>query len=84
MTTHRLRTWPRYYQAVVEGRKTFEVRKDDRAFAVGDVLHLVEWSIHGGETGREVKRKVIYIARRNNVTPIPHEYVILATVPVNA
>lgn len=40
---HRLKTWPEYFEAILSGRKTFEVRKDDRDFAVGDVLSLLEW-----------------------------------------
>lgn len=41
--THELKTWVEYYQAVCNGEKTFEVRKDDRNFNVGDYLHLREW-----------------------------------------
>ncbi len=41
--THHLKTWPEFYQAVEEGRKTFEIRRNDRPYAVGDVLHLGEF-----------------------------------------
>lgn len=37
---HRLKTWPSYWQAIDEGRKNFEVRRDDRGFQVGDLLIL--------------------------------------------
>lgn len=43
MTTHDLKTWPRYWSDVNAGRKTFEIRQDDRGFAVGDLLLLREW-----------------------------------------
>ena len=39
-TTHHLKTWPAYWHAVVRGDKTFEVRKNDRAFQAGDTLLL--------------------------------------------
>ena len=38
--THHLKTWPIPYGAVQDGVKTFEVRKDDRFFQSGDVVHL--------------------------------------------
>ena len=30
MATHNLKTWPPFFEAVLEGRKTFELRRDDR------------------------------------------------------
>ena len=38
--THELKTWPEYYEAVRKGKKTFEVRKHDRNFKIGDWLWL--------------------------------------------
>lgn len=40
---HELRTWPSYYQAIIDGKKRFEIRKNDRCFSVGDVLRLREY-----------------------------------------
>jgi ASC-1-like (ASCH) protein len=39
-TTHDLKTWPVYWEAIAEGRKPFEVRKNDRNYQVGDTLRL--------------------------------------------
>lgn len=43
MKTHTLKTWPAYYEAVRSGAKTFEIRLDDRNFAIGDRLELKQW-----------------------------------------
>lgn len=40
---HELKIWPQYYQAVANGSKTFEVRKNDRAFQKGDEVVLREY-----------------------------------------
>lgn len=37
---HHLKTWPAYWEAIERGDKTFEVRKNDRAFQTGDTLML--------------------------------------------
>lgn len=65
--SHRLKTWPEYFEAIASGAKTFEVRRDDRGFAVGDMLVLEEWDpspempdIAKGYTGRILKRLVSY------------------------
>lgn len=35
---HDLKTWPEYYKDIASGVKTFEVRRNDRNFMVGDML----------------------------------------------
>ena len=57
---HRLKTLPEYFEPAL---KTFELRRDDRDFKIGDMVTLEEWD---GEkyTGREVRNRPIkYILR---------------------
>jgi hypothetical protein len=58
---HWLKTWPEYFEAVFNGSKPFEVRRDDRGFAVGDTLVLQEYHPSNGYTGRLVGREITYI-----------------------
>jgi len=44
VTTHELKCWPEHFAAIQRGAKTGELRLNDRAFAVGDLLVLREWS----------------------------------------
>lgn len=43
MTEHILKTLAPFYDAVADGSKTFELRKNDRGFKVGDTLQLERW-----------------------------------------
>ena len=43
MALHELKCWPAYFSAVADGRKRVELRRNDRAYAVGDILRLREW-----------------------------------------
>jgi ASC-1-like (ASCH) protein len=57
---HYLKTLTEYFNAVESGIKTFEVRRNDRGFKVGDTLILQDWD--GWErTGRELIKKVTYV-----------------------
>ena len=60
--THELKTWPSYYNAIVNGVKHFEVRKADRPFKVGDTLLLREYNPNNEQyTGACVTREISYI-----------------------
>lgn len=61
---HELKTLPKYFKAVKEGEKTFEVRKDDRDFQVEDYVNLKEWN--GEYTGDSMIRQITYILGREN------------------
>lgn len=43
MKFHELKSWPDGFQAVVNGHKRFEVRRDDRGFEEGDLVNLREF-----------------------------------------
>lgn len=60
MAKHELKILPEYLEAVVDGSKTFEIRKNDRNFSVGDTICLNEFD--GTKmTGRWTERVVTYI-----------------------
>lgn len=62
MKTHRLKTWPQFYEAVANGSKPFELRKFDRPYEVGDRLVLEEWNPATAKyTGRHASRDVTYM-----------------------
>lgn len=63
---HKLKILPQYFKAVQEGTKTFELRKNDRGFKVGDILILREWikrdlQRESNFTGNEIKKEISYV-----------------------
>jgi hypothetical protein len=71
VTVHLLKTRVPYFEAVTDGVKPFEVRRDDRGFQRGDRVHLVEvaWQrepsgLRGDAwlpTGREAEYEITYV-----------------------
>lgn len=59
---HKLKTWPVFFEPVWLGEKTFELRKNDRGFKVGDTLLLQEYSLSEEKyLSREISATVTYI-----------------------
>ena len=62
MMIHELKILPEYFEAVAGGAKSFELRKDDRGFTVGDEIILKEWN--GTEyTGRCEKADILHLEK---------------------
>lgn len=69
MKTHELKSWPKSFQRIKDGSKTFDVRNNDRDFQTGDILVLKEWdnekkSVTREEdrfTGQTLKFKIGYV-----------------------
>lgn len=58
------KVWPEYFQEIIEGNKTFELRLNDFEINTGDVLVLKEWSPETKEyTGREIEKEVGYVGK---------------------
>lgn len=64
MATHHLKTWKAPFEALLDGRKKFEWRYNDRNFAVGDSLLLGEVMTPDMKfTGRYIKATVSYMLK---------------------
>lgn len=78
---HELKIYPKYFEDVTSGKKTFEVRKNDRNFQVGDILPLKEWD-NIKYSGREVRAMVVYLLNDKFIGVMPG-YVVLGIELVN-
>lgn len=55
---------PEYFEAVVSGKKKYEVRLDDFEIKEGDILVLEEWNPETKKyTGRKSEKKVTYVGK---------------------
>lgn len=74
MKIHELKILPQYFVDVKSGKRTFELRKNDRDFEVGDILMLKEFNpnkqyetMEGGVlsnfSGEKILRQISYILK---------------------
>lgn len=59
---HEIRLAASYYEDVANGRKCFELRKNDRGYKVGDGLKMLEYK-DGRYTGRKIEADIVYIMK---------------------
>jgi len=61
---HDLKIWPEFFDAVCDGRKRAELRKNDRDYQDGDILNLREWDPRAERyTGRGITVRVTHVQR---------------------
>lgn len=58
--THELKIYPKYFEAILDGKKTFEIRKNNRNFHVGDSIVLREFD-NIKYSGREIHATIKYM-----------------------
>ena len=73
---HQIRLGAQFFGDVLEGRKKFELRKNDRGYKVGDILEMMEFK-DGRNTGRIVRVNVVYMLE--DFTGLEEGYCIMGT-----
>jgi hypothetical protein len=75
---HQLKTVEPYYSAVKSGVKTFEVRKFDRDYQIGDFLDLVHYDPKTNKLGERLSKRITYML--TDAPYVPEDYVIIGMV----
>lgn len=77
--TYEIKCFPKYFDALVDGLKNFEVRKNDRDYKVGDSLLIREYdSEKKSYTGYELYAPVIYILENDeSFTGLAEGFIVL-------
>jgi hypothetical protein len=88
---HELKTWPVYFNRLVSGEKTFEVRLNDRGFQAGDTLRLREYDkdkdhecdrqdcTNNRWTGRELR---FHIGFAYTGVGVAENYIVMSLLPI--
>lgn len=58
------KVWPKYFQEILDDKKTFELRLNDFEINEGDSLVLKEWDPDTKDyTGRQLEKKVGFVGK---------------------
>ena len=61
---HEKKAWPEYFQKILDGKKTYDLRLANWKCKEGDILVLREWNPKTKVyTGREIEKKVTYVGK---------------------
>lgn len=64
------KVWKKYFQLILDGKKTYELRLADFECNEGDILVLKEWDEEKNEyTGRVLEKTVTYVGKNINTLP---------------
>lgn len=81
---HELKILPIYFEYVIEGRKTFEIRKNDRGFLNADIVTLREWDSKTKEyTGQFAQFEIGTVLPLNMIIGVETDYVVFSLLPVS-
>ncbi len=62
------KVWPEFFQKIIDGNKTFELRLADFKCSVGDTLILREWDPKTKNyTGRTLEKNVTYVFKTKDI-----------------
>lgn len=87
LRVHEVKCWPKFYDHIESGEKTFEVRKNDRDYKIGDLLVIREWVEPENEhptlakgpryTGKMLSSVITYILTSKDFQGIKKGYAVL-------
>ena len=78
MNTHELKCHPHFFAAIAAGKKTFEIRRNDRDYRIGDMLNLREYDPTFGFTGRRLSGlEIVYMMMAEDFPAILPGFVIM-------
>lgn len=75
MITHHIKCKPEYFEPLIAGLRSADVRENDRDYKVGDELKIFEFGPKG-HTGRYTSRRITHIIK--GFPAVESNYVVLS------
>lgn len=83
MTVHTLKTWTTYFQQMRSGKKTFEIRKNDRGFQLGDLLICWDYDPELEQySGDKLYYRVTYLTDASDFGALSEGFVCMSLSPL--
>lgn len=72
---HNVKSWSMFYRDILTGERTSDIRRNDRRYAVGDMMHLHEYDpVKGEYTGEKALVQITYVqTNKSNPCAISRE-----------
>ena len=68
MSEHRIKTWPNWFRLLFAGKKTADVRINDRNFKEGDTVVFEEWEPNNEQyTGETIRCTISHVLRIDKI-----------------
>jgi len=75
---HNLKVHPQFWEALISGKKAFDLRRNDRKFQICDTVLLKRYDPVGvGYTGEECEKQITYVLFPEDCPGLQPGYVIL-------
>ncbi len=72
---HTVKSWPWFFQPMLEGKKKHDMRSKDREYSVGDTITLLEFDPRNGQyTGASLVVKITYITSNDSPCALSSAY----------
>lgn len=66
---HHKKTWPAFFEDVMQGKKRFDIRLADFDVREGDTIVFEEWDPEkNAYTGRTIAKKISYLVKTKELT----------------
>lgn len=81
-TVHILKCWPKFFQPLLDGKKTFDLRTNERDYVSGELVVLTEYDELYGYSGRMAARSIGYVLTGGHFG-LPLPLVIISLLPLD-